>query len=149
MASFHFRLARVLDWYGRKCRLEENRLHMLAEGAARAAADVERHTAGLLAHRMELIRSPNLRAFELAAMESFARQARREEAQLRQTCQTCMQMLEKQREVVRAAQQRFRLVEKLCERRREEHRLQDERELEELASESYLAGFARGIGNNL
>ena len=148
MAPFQFRLARVLDWYQERCRLEENRLRVLAELAARAEAEIEFHRKEVLAHQMELLRSQNLHAFELAALGSFCRRAKKREAQLFEDCKNSKGSLENQRKVVVAAQQRLQLIEKLRARRLEEHRYQEARELEELASESYLAAFARDLNES-
>jgi len=96
---------------------------------------------------MNLIKSSDIQAFELAALGSFCRQAKKRETQLREHWQMKQKSLEDQRKVVLAAQRRLRLVEKLRDRRLEEHRYEEARELEELASESYLAGFARDLND--
>lgn len=147
MASFHFRLARVLEWYRKKCRLEESRLSIFIESAARAKTEIELHKEEVLRRRMEVIRSPGIEVFELAALDAFCRQAKRRELQLRQKSQASDQAVERQRKVVQIAQQRLRLVEKLRDRRFEEHRFQDERDLEQLASETWLAAFARDLND--
>jgi hypothetical protein len=148
MAQFQFRLARVLDWYQERCRLEENRLRILAELAARAESAIALHRKEVLAHQTELFQSRNLHAFELAALGSFCRQAKKREVQLSEHWAKSKSALENQRKVVLAAQQRLQLLEKLHDRRLGEHRYQEARELEELASESYLAAFARGLNEN-
>jgi hypothetical protein len=148
MSAFQFRLAKVLDWYQERCRLEENRLRVLAELAVRAESAIDLHRKEVLAHQTELFQSPNLRAFELTALGSFCRQAKKREAQLSEHWKNCKKSLENQRKVVLAAQQRLQLIEKLHDRRLGEHQYQEAHELEELASESYLASFARGINEN-
>ncbi len=52
--------------------------------------------------------------------------------------------LEAQEAVMLEARRRCRLLERLRERRRAEWQAAGDREVEELASESYLAGWARG-----
>jgi flagellar export protein FliJ len=148
MARFHDRLARVFEWYQERCRLEENRFGMLMESAARAQSEIEAHRKEVLAQQMELIQSPNPRASELAALGSFCRQAKKREARLREDWQLKVRSLESQRKIVLAARQRVQLVEKLRGRRLNEFRYQEARELEELASETYLASFARGLNEN-
>jgi hypothetical protein len=148
MAPFQFRLARVLDWYRERCRLEENQLRVLAELAARAESAIELHLKEVLAHQTELFRSKSLQAFELAALGSFCRQAKKREAQLSENWKKSKSSLENQRKIVLAAQQRLQLLEKLHDRRLEEHRYEGARELEELASETYLAGFVRNLNEN-
>ena len=148
MAQFQFRLARVLDWYQERCRLEENRLRVLAELAARAELEIELHRKEVLAHQTELFQSQSLHAYELTALGSFCRQAKKREAQLSERWKTSKISLESQRKVVLAADQRLQLLEKLHDRRLGEHKYQEARELEELASESYLAAFVRGLNEN-
>jgi len=148
MAPFQFRLARVLDWYRERCRLEENRLGVLSDLVVRAESAIRFHRKEVLAHQTELLHSKNLRAFELAALGSFCRQAKKREAQLSEHWIKSRSSLENQRKVVLAAQQRLHLVEKLHDRRLGEHRYQEARELEELASETYLAAFVRDLNDN-
>lgn len=148
MAPFQFRLARVLDWYRERCRLEEGRLRVLAELAARAESAIELHRKEVLAHQTQLFQSRSLHAFELTALGSFCRQAKKREVQLSEQWKNSRASLENQRKVALAAQQRLQLLEKLHDRRLGEHRYQQERELEELASESYLAAFVRDMNEN-
>jgi hypothetical protein len=148
MVPFQFRLARVFDWYQERCRLEEDRLRVLAELAARAESEIELHRKEVLAHQTELIQSQSLHAFELTALGSFCRQAKKREAQLSEHCKSSKSSQENQRKVVLAAQQRLQLLGKLHDRRLGEHRYQESRELEELAAESYLAAFVRDLNEN-
>jgi hypothetical protein len=148
MARFQFRLARVLDWYQEQCRLEEDRLRVLAELAARAETEIELHRKEVLAHQTELIQSPSLHVFELTALSSFCRQAKKREAQLSEHWKNTRSSLENQRKLVLTAQQRLQLLGKLRDRRLGEHQYQEARELEELASESHLAAFVRGMNEN-
>jgi hypothetical protein len=148
MALFQFRLARVLDWYRERCRLEENRLRVLAEIAARAESEIELHRNQVFAHQTAVIQSPSLQAFELTALSSFCSQAKKKEAQLSERCKNGKSSLANQRRAVLAAKQRLQLLEKLHDRRLGEHRYQEARELEELASESYLAAFVRDMNEN-
>jgi hypothetical protein len=148
MARFQFRLARVLDWYQERCRLEENRLRVLAELAARAESEILLHRKEVLAHQTEVIQSESLHAFELTALSSFCHQAKKREAQLSEHWKNSKLSLENQRKVVLTAQQRLQLVEKLHDRRLGEYQYQEARELEELASESHLAGFVRGLNES-
>ena len=42
MQAFRFRLARVLDWYGERSRLEEDRLRLTLADLARADAAIRK-----------------------------------------------------------------------------------------------------------
>jgi hypothetical protein len=145
MAPFRFRLARVLEWYRKQSQIEEERLRLCTEQAIQAIAAVERHQRDVLARQMELIQSPEPQTHELAALEPFRRRAKQHEAQLIRKCHSSTQEADLQRGVAQAAQRRLRLVEKLRDRRLSEHSYEADRELEELATETHLAGFARNL----
>lgn len=143
MTQFHFRLARVLEWYRKQCQIEEERLRLCTERATQARTALERHQKSVLARQMEVLQSPQPQVRELAALVPFRNRAKQHEVQLRQKYQRCEQEADQQRAVALAAQRRLRLVEKLRDRRLSEHQYEADRELEELASEAHLAGLAR------
>jgi len=145
MAPFRFQLERVLGWYRTQADLEEERLRVCADAAAHAVAEMERHRRDSLALQMEVLRSPKIQASELAALGSFRRRAKQLDRELREKCQKTGQALEQQRGVVLAAQRRLRLMEKLRDRRLAEYQYETARELEALASETFLAAYARGM----
>jgi hypothetical protein len=145
MAPYRFRLARVLDWYRRQSQVEEERLRLCAERAAHSKAEIEGHERNVLALQMELIQSSRPKAHELASLEPFRRGAKQQEVRLRENCRKNEQELARQRGVAQAAQRRVKLVENLRDRRFSEYQYEADRELEELASESHLAGFARAL----
>ncbi|HXE64382.1 MAG TPA: hypothetical protein VN519_12630 [Bryobacteraceae bacterium] len=145
MGPFRFRLAKVMDWYEKQSHLEAERLRMCAEQVVRMHAEIDQHKKNVLAHQMELLAKPNPEPHELAALGPFQRGARKQEHRLRQKLKRDEEATEKQREISQAAQQRLRLIEKLRERREAEHQYLFDRELEEIASEAYLARYAREL----
>ncbi len=145
MTAFRFRLARVLDWYRNQSQIEEERLRVFTERAVQARVAFERHRNDVLARQMELIQSPQPRASELTALGSFLRKAKQAEVQLHQRCLNTEQERENQRRITLAAQGRVRLVESLRDRRLSEYRYEADKELEDLASETHLAGIARTL----
>jgi hypothetical protein len=106
---------------------------------------MERHRRDSLARQMEVLRSPKIQASELAALGAFRRRAKQVDRDLREKCQRTGQALEQQRGVALLAQRRLRLIEKLRDRRLAEYRYEAARELETLASETFLASYARGM----
>jgi hypothetical protein len=148
MPPFRFRLAKVLDWYRKQSQLETERLRICVETVARTRGEIERHERDVLTRQMELIASPEPQALELAALGPFRRRAKQHELRLLQKFKNNEQELERQRGVSLAAQRRLRLVEKLRDRRLSEHEYEASKELEELASETYLARFARTLNDN-
>ena len=108
---------------------------------------MERHRRDVLARQMDLIRSPAIQASELAALGWFRHRAKQRDLQLSQKCRMSEQALEQQRAVALTAQRRLRLIEKLRDRRHSEYQYEVARELEALASETYLASFARSMND--
>jgi hypothetical protein len=147
MPPFRFRLGKVLEWYRKQSELEGQRLCVCAERSARAKAEIGSYRRDVLARRTEIIRSSSPQPLELAALGPFLHAAKQRELLLREKCQKAEMDLEKQRGVSLAAQRRLLLFEKLRDRQLTEHDYEASRELEELASESYLAGFARTLSN--
>src|SRR6185312_8900727 len=145
MGPFRFRLARVMDWYEKQSHLEAARLRMCAEQVVRLQGEIDQHKKDVLTHQMELLAKPNPEAHELAALGPFQRGAKRQEHRLRQKVKKGEEATEKQREISQAAQRRLRLIEKLRERRVAEHQYLFDRELEEIASEAFLARYAREL----
>lgn len=145
MAPYRFRLARVLDWYSRQSQIEQERLRLCNERAIQAKANIERHLSDVLARQTELVHSSKPQASELAALEPFRRAAKQQEARLRENCIRCENALDNQRTAALAAQRRLRLLENLSDRRLAEYRYEADRQLEELASDSHLAGLARAL----
>jgi glucose-6-phosphate dehydrogenase assembly protein OpcA len=145
MSKFHFRLEKVLDWYRKQCQIEEQRLRMCSDRVLQTQAEIERHQQEVLARQMELIECPMPDTAELAALGPFRRGARGQEKLLRQKLRTYEQELVRQRGVAQLARRRQRLVENLRERRLSEHQYEADREMEELASETHLAGLVRAL----
>jgi hypothetical protein len=92
-----------------------------------------------------VLRAPKIQASELAALGSFRRRAKQLDRELREKCQKTGQALEQQRGAALVAQRRLRLIEKLRDRRLAECQYETARELEALASETFLAAYARGM----
>ena len=148
MTPFRFPLSKVLEWYRKQSQIEGERLRICAERVAQAKIDVERHQRDVRARQMELIESPQPRTLELAALAPFLRRAKQQELLLWQKYHKIAQELERQRGVSLAAQRRLRLTEKLHDRQLSEHDYEASRQLEEMASEAYLARFARALNDN-
>jgi hypothetical protein len=145
MAPFRFQLGRVLEWYRTQASLEEERLRLCAHAAAHAVAEMEHHRRDSLARQMEVLRSPSIQAGELAALGAFRRRAKQLDRELGEKCRKTGEALEQQRRVALVAQRRLRLIEKLRDRRLAEYQYEAARELEALASETFLASYARGM----
>jgi len=143
MQRFQFRLDRVLEWYRKKCRMEESRL---AACLARVYA-TERSIRQLLAERdaieHELLVRTAIPAADFQNLGRYRLRAAKEEIDLSEERRRRLAAAAEQRARVQKAQQRVKLVEKMRERRLEEHNIAFARELENVAAEAYLAKWPR------
>lgn len=146
--AFRFRLSRVLDWYDRQYRMEAGRLRQCAEQSASAHTELARHRQSRLANETQLLRLESLEGNDLRARELYRRRSLLQESHLIRICRDADRNLETQREATLAAQRKVRLVEKLRDRERDEFNYLASRELEHVAADSWLAGFARNLAEN-
>jgi flagellar export protein FliJ len=143
MKRFQFRLQRVMEWREKQLEIEDARLKRQVAGIAgleRARTDIE--AAGLRAE-IQLRSSAAVSGQDLAALAGFRQwvSARRREIAARRA--EAQKQLEAQQQVMLEARRRCRLLERLKERRLAEWQTEYDRELDALASESYLAGWVR------
>ena len=143
MQAFRFPLGRALAWRRAQLELEENKLRQIV--AAREEMALEKVRLDLVKDRAEqAVRdAPAVEAGDLWALAAYRQRLIAEGRALEARRQTCEQHLESQRQRVVEAQRGCRLLEKLLERRRAQWRQESDRELENLAAESYLAGWSR------
>ncbi len=139
MKAFKFSLQRVLEWRAVQLRREEERLSAL-----------QQHLSALLAHDKELLASVvkselELRArgvipgFEVAALTGFRSRIQNQRAKLKEACTRIEREIDEQRKRLLKARQDHRMLDKLREKRRAEWTYLNDRELEAIANESYLA----------
>jgi hypothetical protein len=145
---FRFRLARVLEWYDRRYQVEASRLRQSAERSASAHAELARHRELRLANENQLLRLESLDGNDLRARELYRKQSMLRESHLIRICHDADGDLETQRSATLIAQRRVRLVEKLRDRKRVEFAYLESRDLEQVAADSWLAGFARNLTAN-
>ena len=143
--AFRFRLSKVLEWYDRQHQLEASRLRQCAERAANAHRDLSHHRESRLASENQLLRLESLHGDDLRARELYRQTSMLQESRLIRICLEADKALETQRSAAISARQRVLLVEKLRDRKRDEFNLLANRELEEIAADSWLAGFARSL----
>ena len=143
MAQFHFSLEKVLRWRSLELATEEAKLERLIREQLR----LQTLRAGLSAEKSKLDRSldtmPDLRGADLRALTAYGLHLKRESEKLAQLVEKCGLELAQQKKRYRAAQQRYRLLEELKARKFAEWRQEQSRELESLATESFLALWNR------
>jgi hypothetical protein len=139
MTSFRFRLQKVLDFRHTQLELEEARYRQQAA----ALAAIDRARAELAAegvHTEAEVRTWNpILERDLAALAEFRLHVRARDAELAARRAECVKQLETQQAAMLEARRRFRLLERLKERGREAWTAERDRELEQVASESFLA----------
>ncbi len=144
MKSFRFPLERVLEWRQAQLELEENNYRRQAD----ILAGLERHVAELEASGVaaeRLVRAWNpVNGAELDALGSFRRHVKAKELEMQVPRAEARRRLAAQQAVMLEARRRVRLLEKLKARRLAEWQAAHDKELEEIASESYLARWNRG-----
>jgi hypothetical protein len=86
---------------------------------------------------------PDLRGADLRAVSAYTLHLKRQAEGLSKLMAKCDRDLSEQKKKYRAAKQRFRLLEELRSRKFEEWRREQARELESLATESFLAMWNR------
>jgi flagellar export protein FliJ len=143
MSVFRFRLAKVLEWRRTELTLAETRFRRQA--ATLAALDGTRAALDASAIRAEMLvrDSPRIEGADLAALDVFRRHVARRRAALAASRAQAQQELDRLQSAMLEARRRFRLLERLRDRRFAEWKEAEDRELDQLASDSHLAGLAR------
>jgi flagellar export protein FliJ len=138
MTTFRFPLKRVLDWRRTQLELEEARYKRQAAVLAeldRARAEIEAE--GIRAEVQVREWNP-IAGRDLEALSTFRVRVKSREAQLAAQRADCAKKLAEQRQAMLEARRRCKLLERLEERKLAEWRATRNRELDELAAESYL-----------
>jgi flagellar export protein FliJ len=149
MTTFTFRLQRVLDWRRTQLQLAEARIEQ--QVAALAGIDQARAELDNTGQRTELeVRQfAGLAGGDLSALGSFRLSIRARTAQLAVKRVECQKELAARQAVVVEARRRCRLLDRLKERRLTEWQSAADRELDEVAADSYLAQWARRRASSL
>ena len=139
MKSFRFRLERVLRWRGIELAMQEAMLKRLLDEEMRLRSTLAAIQSEKLQLSLNTAALPDASGHDLNFIGGYASRL------ARQRDRALQQQREKQREITaqmqahRAAKQRHQLLEELRERRLDEWQRDSDREIEELAQESYLS----------
>jgi len=133
-----------MRWRGIEFSLEQAKLKRLGQEQIR----LQMQAAALGAEKSKLSTSlvtlPDPRGEDLRAMVSYGASLKRRAEKLTELRTKLDRELAAQKKKYNEAKQRLQLLEELRERKLTEWRYQQAKELEELASESFLAGWNRG-----
>jgi flagellar biosynthesis chaperone FliJ len=147
MTPFRFSLQRVLDW--RRAQLEREQIAFEREASALAELDralAELEVSGIRTELQVRAWSP-IAGADLAALGRFRASIQKKEEAIGALRADRRKKLASQQAAVLEARRRFRLLERLKERREAEWRRAAEREIENVASESFLARWKRRADN--
>lgn len=142
MTAFRFRLEKVLQWRATELTLAESRFEQ--QTAAVAAIDRARAALDAASIRAEVMvrDSPHVEGADLAALAAFRQHTRARLSELSAARVPAQRELDARCAAILDARRRVRLLERLKTRRQAEWKEAFDRELDQLASESYLARFA-------
>jgi len=143
MPRFQFSLEKVLRWRAVELTGEEAKLKAMVQ----EQLHLQTLLAEVSAERSKLISSlgtmPDLRGDDLRTLTACGLRLRRNAENLSQQLLRCSRELAKQRKKYSEAKRRVRLLEELKDRRMQEWKYEEAAQLEELASESFLANWNR------
>jgi hypothetical protein len=137
--QFHFPLQKVLDWRRTQLEIEEAKFRQASEAVAavdRARAEVQATAAQA---ELEVRRWDGVAGRDLHALAGYRLHARAQDQALAAKRVECSRQAAAQQSVMLEARRRSRLLERLRERRLAEWKAAQTRELDALASESYIA----------
>jgi hypothetical protein len=143
MNPFRFPLQKVLDWRRTQLEMEETKFRRQAEALAGLdRASAQWNAAGNTAERQVRDWNP-VAGGELAALGSYRLHVKLKETELVLPRAECRKELGRRQDAMLEARRRLRLLERLRERRLAEWCAARDKELEDLASEAYLAKWKR------
>ena len=143
MKAFHFPLEKALDWRRVQLELEEARYKQQVAALAgldRQRAEVE--ASGIRAEIQVREWSP-IAAGDLSALGNFRLYIKSQESEIARRRFEAAQKLAEQQKLMLEARRRWRLLDRLKDRRLTEWTTGRDREVEQIAAESYLARWHR------
>jgi hypothetical protein len=143
MNAFRFPLQKVLDWRRTQLEMEEHNFRrQAAQMAGLDRASAQMTASGSAAERQVRAWNP-VAGGELSALGSFRLHVKLKETELALSKAECRKELARRENLMLEARRRLRLLERLREKRLAEWTGEQDRELEALASEAYLAKWKR------
>jgi flagellar export protein FliJ len=143
MQRFRFRLNRVLEWRRKEYRVEETRLAAcvaLVHATERKIQCLRSERASI---ENDLLGRDAIPAADFANLGRYRLRVDKEGIELSEQRRQGLLSAARQRACVQQAEQRVKLLEKMRERKLEEHTAAASRELESLAAEAYLARWPK------
>jgi len=143
MAQFRFALDKILRWRAIELTGEEAKLQRLIQERARIEAMLNRVTSERSGLAASIGVLPGLQGSDFRAMAAYNLRLRQHVEKLKEARTRIENSLAAQQKKYADAKRRLRLLEQLKERRIERWKYEEERQLETIAAESYIAGWNR------
>lgn len=145
MAQFRFALDKILRWRAIELANEEAKLQRLIQERARINGMLNRVAAERSGLTGSIAVLPGLQGADFRAMAAYSLRLRQHVEKLKDARTRIENGLAAQQKKYADAKRRLRLLEQLKERRIESWKYEEDRELETMAAESYLAGWNRDL----
>lgn len=143
MKDFRFRLQKVLEWRRTELDLEQARLEQQIQELRKLDSERADIEAAGIRSEFEVRAWRPLTGSDLTALAAFRRHLIGKERHIEARREAARRNLESRKTAVIEARRRCELLERLKQRRQEEWQAASDREMEQVAAESYLARFAR------
>jgi flagellar protein FliJ len=143
MKNFRFRLERVLDWRRTELELEQARVQQQLRELMELDSERANIEAAGIRAEIEVRAWRPLAGSDLTALAAFRQHVIGKEKQIEARREEARRRLESRKTAMIEARRRSELLERLKQRRLAEWRAASDRELEQLAAESYVARLSR------
>jgi flagellar export protein FliJ len=143
MKTFQFPLQRVLEYRELQMRTEEEKLSTIQNQLAEVLHRENALTAAQLNAEMNLLGRPVVEATEFRALSAFQLRIRSEKVSLVTARKTLETQIAEQRKRLLKARKDCKILQNLKDRRKKAWMYLSDREIENIAAESYISNWAR------
>jgi flagellar export protein FliJ len=143
MKAFQFPLQRVLEYRALQMRTEEEKLSAIQNQLAEVLHRENALTAAQLNAEMNLLGRPLVEATEFRALSAFQLRIRSEKISLVAARKNLEAQIAEQRKRLLKARKDCKILENLKDRRKKAWTYLSDREIENIAAESYISNWAR------
>jgi flagellar export protein FliJ len=139
MTPFRFRLARLQHWQQQLCRTEEGKLKQCLAAMAETQRKLEHLAARCASTEQDLSTQPRITPSDLRALADFRRRAQHDRLNLQREQISRQAALATQQENLLRERRKLEALDKLHARALAQHRMAEDRELDAMGLESFLA----------
>jgi flagellar export protein FliJ len=148
MKTFHFALQRVLEYRELQMRTEEEKLSTIQNQLAEVLHRENALTAAQFNAEMNLLGRPLVEANEFRALSAFQLRIRSEKVSLLAARKNLETQIAEQRKRLLKVRKDCKILQNLKERRKKAWTYLSDREIENIAAESYISNWARSNGES-